>query len=116
MRLFNLFLRRAGVQSTRSVSAASLPDRSVSRLTVECPRTVLPELRRQICLDFEAAGLELEALRIDSAQNLDMARACLTIRYTPANRRALMSQARQISEFPGVQRVQWGDRAGKALN
>lgn len=116
MRLFNLFLRRAGVQSVRLAMSSALPDRSVSRLTVECPRAVLPELRRQMCLDFEAAGLELEALRVDSAQEADMARACFTIRYDADNRRVLMSQARQISAFPGVQRVQWGDRTLQTLN
>ncbi|MGE4368502.1 MAG: hypothetical protein AB7E12_02365 [Burkholderiaceae bacterium] len=106
MRLFNLFLRRAGVQG--------LPVRgqtAVSRLTIECPREVLPELRRRIYHEFDGRGLQVASLSIDHAQARHMARACITIRYNPNERRALVSQARQLGQIPGVQSVHWGTRA-----
>lgn len=108
MRLFNLFLRRAGVQSAAVVARGPM---AVSRLTVECPRHVLPELRREIYHSFEAAGLHVAALRIDRGASQGMARACVTINYAPESRRELMSQARHIGRMPGVQNVQWGGRA-----
>ena len=111
MRLFNLFLRRAGVQSVPARSSSA-----VSRLTVECPRHVLPGLRKQIYTDFEAAGLQIAALRIDHAHSRELARACVTIRYNPQSRRALMDQARQLGSYPGVQRVRWGAASQHALN
>ncbi len=111
MRLFNLFLRRAGVQAVPAPASSA-----VSRLTVECPRHVLPGLRKQIYTDFEAAGLQIAALRIDHAQSHGLARACVTIRYSPEARRTLMDQARQLGSYPGVQRVHWGAAAQHALN
>jgi hypothetical protein len=111
MRLFNLFLRRAGVQSVPARANSA-----VSRLTIECPRNILPGLRKHIYSDFEAAGLQIAALRVDHAGSREMARACVTIRYLPEARRTLMSQARQLGSFPGVQRVHWGKPGQHALN
>lgn len=113
MRLFNLFLRRAGVQPA---PARTSTRPAVSRLTLECPRHVLPGLRKQIYTDFEAAGLQIAALHVDHSENHGMARACVTIHYTPDSRRVLMSQARQLSSYPGVQRVHWGQSPQHALN
>lgn len=111
MRLFNLFLRRAGVQSVpvRAVSP-------VSRLTVVCPRHILAEVRKQIYMDFEAAGLSVAHLRVDRTPRRDMASACVTVNCPPELRSVLMSQARQLSAYPGVHQVQWGDRRHIALN
>ncbi|PLC51497.1 hypothetical protein CR159_00150 [Pollutimonas subterranea] len=111
MRLFNLFLRRAGVQ-TAPVRVPS----SVSRLTVVCPRHILADVRKQIYQDFEAAGLSVANLLVDHAPQQGMATACVTVNCPPELRSVLMSQARQISAYPGVQRVQWGDRRHIALN
>jgi hypothetical protein len=111
MRLFNLFLRRAGVQAA-PVRVAS----SVSRLTVVCPRHALADVRKQIYLNFEAAGLRVAKLLVDHARQHDMARACITVDCPPELRSVLMSQARMLSSFPGVQQVQWGDRRHIALN
>lgn len=111
MRLFNLFLRRAGVQP----APVRVPN-PVSRFTVVCPRHLLADLRKQIYLDFEAAGLQIAGLMVDHAQQHDMARACVTVNCPPELRSVLMSQARQLSAYPGVQQVQWGDRRHIALN
>lgn len=111
MRLFNLFLRRAGVRTT----PVRVPS-SVSRLTVVCPRHVLPELRKQIYLDFEAAGLKVAGLLVDHARQEGMARACVTVNCPPELRAVLMSQARRLQSIPGVAQVQWGDRRHIALN
>ena len=110
MRLFNLFLRRAGVQA-----APVRTPRTVSRLTVVCPSHALADVRKQIYLDFEAAGLKIAAVSVDNAQGPQMARACVTVKCPPELRTALMDQARQLNAFPGVQ-VQWGDRRHIALN
>ncbi|MGP1614914.1 MAG: hypothetical protein ACTS5Y_07675 [Pollutimonas bauzanensis] len=112
MRLFNLFLRRAGVQSSAAVRAPS----SLSRLTVVCPRHLLADVRKQIYLDFEGAGLRVAKVLVDKARQHDMARACVTLNCPPELRPVLMSQARQLSSYPGVQQVQWGDRRHIALN
>ena len=111
MRFFDLFLRRAGVRPA-PVRAPS----GLSRLTVVCPRHLLPELRKQIYLDFEAAGLRVSGLIVDNAQQHDMARACVTVACPPEMRAVLMSQARLLRDRPGVQQVQWGDRRQHALN
>ena len=52
MRFFDLFLRRAGVDRATALGRR----RGTSRLTVICPRDELGALRKQICLDFSAAG------------------------------------------------------------
>jgi len=111
MRLFNLFLRRAGVRPT----PVRIPS-SVSRFTVECPRDQLVQVRKQIYLGFEGAGLQVATLRVDHAQEQDMARACVTVHCPPELRPVLMSQARQLSQYPGVRHVQWGDRRHSVLN
>lgn len=111
MRLFNLFLRRAGVQP----APVRVP-RSLSRLTVVCPRNILADLRKQIYLDFEAAGLPVSGLMVDHATQHDLARACVTVNCPPELRSVLMTQARRLSAYPGVQQVQWGDRRHIALN
>lgn len=111
MRLFNLFLRRAGVQS----APVRIPS-SVSRFTVECNRDQLVQVRKQIYLGFKGAGLHVTALRVDHAQQQDMARACVTVHCPPELRSVLMSQARQLSQYPGVRHMQWGDRPHRALN
>src|SRR3546814_429532 len=111
MRLFNLFLRRAGVQ----VAPIRVPSR-VSRLTVVCPHNVLADVRKQIYLGFEAAGLRVSAVSVDGARRQGLARACVTVNCPPELRSVLMSQARELSSFPGVHQVQWGDRRHIALN
>lgn len=111
MRLFNLFLRRAGVQAA-PVRVA----KRISRLTVVCPSHLLADVRKQIHLDFEAAGLSIANLMVDPAQQHNMATACVTVNCPPELRSVLMSQARRLSSYPGVQRVQWGDRRHVALN
>ena len=111
MRLFNLFLRRAGVQS----APIRIPSR-VSRLTVVCPQHVLADVRKQIYHDLEAAGLRVAAMSVDRAQQQGLARACVTVNCPPELRPVLMSQARQLSSLPGVHQVQWGDRRHIALN
>ncbi|MFT0547305.1 hypothetical protein ACMHYO_13340 [Allopusillimonas ginsengisoli] len=112
MRLFNLYLRRAGLQS-----APVLAPSAVSRFTVVCPRHALPTIRRQIYHDFKAAGLRVSGLQIDHAHQHDMARACVTVACPPEMRAVLMSRARELSAFPGVQQVHWGDkRKQHALN
>ena len=111
MRLFNLFLRRAGVQ--RMPVRAGNP---LSRLTVVCPRNVLADVRKQIYLDFEAAGLRVATLQVSSSQDPDMATACVTVNCPPELRPVLMEQARQLRVRPGVHRVQWGDQRHIVLN
>ncbi|MBB5215075.1 hypothetical protein [Parapusillimonas granuli] len=111
MRLFNLFLRRAGVRPA-PLRAPS----GVSRLTVVCPRHSLPDIRKRIYADFEAAGLPIQELMVDHASHHDMASACITVQCPPELRPALMDQARQLRAFPGVHQVHWGDKRQIALN
>jgi hypothetical protein len=111
MRLFNLFLRRAGVKAV----PARVPS-AVSRLTVVCPRHIMADVRKRIYLDFEAAGLQVAKLMVDHARQHDMASACVTVNCPPELRPVLMSQAKLLSAVPGVQQVQWGDRRHIALN
>src|SRR5690606_32106122 len=109
--LFNLFLLRAGLRT----APTRLP-RSTSRLTVECPRDQLAKVRKQIYLGLETAGLQVTAIMVDHVHQLDLARACVTVHCPPELRSALMSQARQLSQHPGVRQVHWGDRRHIALN
>lgn len=111
MRFFDLFLRRAGVRQAPTRVASQL-----SRFTVVCPRTSLADIRRQIYLDFEAAGLTVSGLRVDHAHRHDMATACVTVSCPPEKRRVLMMQARQVKDYPGVHQVRWGDQRHLALN
>ncbi len=116
MRLFNLFLRRAGVRRAGVQSLPARAPRAVSRLTVICPRHIMADVRKRIYLDFEAAGLRVAKLMVDHSWQHDMASACVTVDCPPELRPVLMSQAKQLSAFPGVQQVQWGDRRHIALN
>ena len=111
MRLFDLFLRRAGVRPVLVRQPTH-----VSRFTVVCPRHMLADLRKQIYLDFEAAGLTVTGLMVDHAHHQDLARACVTVNCPPDMRSVLMSQARQLSTVPGIQQLQWGDRRQATLN
>ena len=78
MRLFHLFLRRAGVPT----SAARTPRKS-SRLTVVCPREHLVAVRRQIYRDLHADGIQIAQLSIDYGQPVGMVRASVTIDCPP---------------------------------
>lgn len=111
MKLFNLFLRRAGIQRVpvRVVSP-------LSRLTVVCPRDALAGIRKQIYIDFRAAGLQVTTLHVDHAQDRRMSTACITVNCPPELRSVLLGQARQLKGYPGVHQVQWGDRRHIALN
>jgi len=111
MRLFNLFMRRAGI---RAVPVRA--PKSTSRLTVVCPSERLADVRKQVYLNFESAGLRVAHLLVDKGVQHGMARACVTIDCPPELRPVLMSQARELSAFPGVHQVQWGDRRHIALN
>lgn len=104
MRLFELFLRRAGV----SHAAAQRQRRAVSRLTIECPQDAMGSLRKRIYTDFQAAGLDVSHMEIDRADG-GMAAACVTVNCPPDKRRVLMSQARRLHDSPEVSRVRWGD-------
>ena len=53
--------------------------RGTSRLTVICPRDELGSLRKQICLDFSAAGLDVSQVQIDQGSDPGMASACITV-------------------------------------
>jgi hypothetical protein len=112
MRLFDLFLRRAGVQQRGPVRERN----PVSRLTVVCPRKDMAGVRKQIYLDFNAAGIKVSTLQVDRARDPDMATACITVSCPPELRAVLMHQARQIRAYPGVRMVQWGDHRHIALN
>jgi hypothetical protein len=109
--MFNLFLRRAGVRGVPAV----LP-KTTSRLTVECPRDALADVRRQIYQGFNTGGLRVATLQVDHARNQAMARTCVTVDCPPELRPQLMDQARLLGSHPGVHRVQWGDHRLSALN
>ncbi|HLS43336.1 MAG TPA: hypothetical protein VK026_08655 [Paenalcaligenes sp.] len=112
MKFFNLFLRRAGVQPAL-VRPSNL---SVSRLSVTCPRNDLAAVRKRIYTGFEAAGLRVTNLSVDHADSPDTARACVTISCPPELRSVLMSQAKQLQQYPEVLNVQWKRRQRNALN
>ena len=111
MRLFNLFLRRAGVKPGATPLRTPL-----SRLTVVCPHKVLADVRKQIYVDFKAAGLRVTTVQVGHTDDRQMASACVTVNCPPELRPALMTQARQISAYPGVHKVQWGDHRHIVLN
>ena len=110
MRFFDLFMRRAGVD--RPVA----PNRrhGTSRLTIVCPRDALGAVRKQICLDFGAAGLDVAQFQIDSSRDADFASACITVNCPPELRPELMSQARRLRANPAVRHVQFGAAARAA--
>lgn len=111
MRLFNLFLRRAGVQQ-----APIRQHNPLSRLTIVCPRKDMAGVRRRIYLDFNAAGIKVATLQVDRASDPGMATACVTVNCPPELRGVLMDRARLIRAYPGVHQVQWGDHRHIALN
>ena len=104
MRMFDLFLRRAGVDRAQSQSRR----RSVSRLTVECPREMVGSLRRQICLDFRAAGIDVSEVSVDAGARPELASTCITVSCPTERRGDLMDQARRLSSNPDVHRVRFG--------
>jgi len=105
MRLFDLFLRRAGVE--RSETGSRRP--GTSRLTLVCPRESLDSLRKQICLDFSEAGLNVSQFQVDAGgAQADLASACITVDCPPGLRGELMSQARRLSANPVVRHVHFG--------
>ena len=110
MRFFDLFLRRAGVDRAAALGRR----RGTSRLTVICPRDELGALRKQICLDFSAAGLDVSQVQIDQGRDPGMASACITVNCPPELRGELMSQARRLSANPAVRHVHFGAQAAKA--
>ncbi|CPP73694.1 hypothetical protein [Bordetella pertussis] len=104
MRFFDLFLRRAGVDRTHALSQRRGP----SRLTFVCPRDALGAVRKQICLDFSAAGLSVAQFQVDSGRDAELASACITVSCPPELRAELMSQARRLSANPAVQQLRFG--------
>ena len=106
MRMFDLFLRRAGVDAATSLNLR----RAVSRLTVECAREHLPSLRKQICLDFQAAGLDVAHMQVHAGAAPELARACITVTCPPERRPVLMDQARLLNANPEVRGVRFGHR------
>jgi len=111
MRLFHLFLRRAGVQPT-----AARATRNTSRLTVVCPREHLVAVRRQIYRDLHADGIQIAQLSIDYGQPAGMVRASVTVDCPPPLRSELMSRARRLQAHPGIHEVHWGAVRQHALN
>ena len=109
MRLFDLFMRRAGVDR-----AALNRRQGMSRLTIVCPRDALGAVRKQICLDFGAAGLDVAQFQIDSGRDADFASACITVNCPPELRSELMSQARRLRANPAVRHVHFGASARAA--
>lgn len=107
MRMFDLFLRRAGVGAATSLNRR----RAVSRLTVECSRQHLPALRKQICLDFQAAGLDVTHMQVMAGAAPELASACITVTCLPERRPVLMDQARLLHANPDVRGVRFGQRA-----
>lgn len=111
MRLFHLFLRRAGVPSTVALGA-----RNSSRLTVVCPREHLAAVRRQIYRDLHADGIQIARLSIDYGQPAGMVRASVTVDCPPTLRPELMSRARRLQAYPGIHEIHWGAARQHALN
>lgn len=104
MRLFDLFLRRAGVDRASS----STGRHGTSRLTIVCPRTEVNSLRKQVCADFGAAGLSVTQFQIDTNRDANYASACVTINCPPTLRTELMSQARRLQAHPSVHQIHFG--------
>ncbi|HRL21224.1 hypothetical protein [Alcaligenes sp. SDU_A2] len=113
MRIFDLFLRRAGIQAS---TAGARSDVSVSRLTVVCPRGDLAQLRRRIYSDLNTAGIRITNLEVDHSDTHDTAQACITLACAPDRRADLMQRARLIRDYPGVLNVKWAGRERIAIN
>lgn len=108
MRMFDLFVRRRH----HAVSGASLPARrraAVSRLSFQCATDVLNDVRRQIYVDFEAAGLSVSQVRVDASRKAAWVSACITVDCPPELRGAFMNQARRLSAHPAIEGVRFGD-------
>lgn len=101
MRMFDLYLRRAGL----AAAANRYRSRSVQRLVLDCDATMLGELRRQICLDLREAGLEVSSLRVVPGMVSGSAQACLDVDCPPERRAAMMCQVRRLRTQPGVHRL-----------
>ena len=108
MRLFDLFMRRAGVDRAGSLNRR----RGTSRLTFVCPRDALGAVRKQVCSDFGAAGLDVAQFDIKATRDADFASACITVSCPPELRPELMSQARRLQANPAVRHVHFGAAAG----
>ena len=107
MRLFDLFMRRAGVDRASSFNRRQ----ATSRLTIVCPRDALGAVRKQVCLDFGAAGLDVAQFQVDVNRDADYASACITVNCPPELRAELMAQARRLQANPAVRRVHFGASA-----
>lgn len=112
MRLFNLFLRRAGVQAMPS--QAQKP--AVSRLTLVCSRAQMGKIRKTLHRDFGSAGLSVGSMRVDRASDPTLITACVTVSCRQELKPTLMSQARQLKKVAGVRDVRWGDHRHIVLN
>jgi len=104
MRLFDLFLRRAGVDRASAVSGRH----GTSRLTVVCQSDDVGSLRKQVCSDFGAVGLSVTQFQIDANRDAGYASACITVNCPPDLRSELMSQAKRLQANPVVRHVQFG--------
>jgi hypothetical protein len=105
MRVFDLFLRRAGV------GRVAMPARrdASSRLTIVCPREALSAIRKQVVSDFKAAGLTVSQLQVEQGDDRQLASACITVECPAEMRIVLMSQARQLQAHPKISHVHFGD-------
>jgi len=112
MRIFDLFLRRAGVDRATVPAVAR---RASSRLTVVCPRESLGAIRQQICLDFKAAGLDVSQMQVEQDDASQWAKACITVHCAADKRPVLMSQARALRLHPAVRDVRFADRRQHAV-
>lgn len=110
MRIFDLFMRRAGVDRA-GVGRAATPvaRRANSRLTVVCPREALAALRWQIYLDFKTAGLNVSQVKVDQGEDPCLASVCITVDCPADMRGVLMSQAKLLGARPDVRHVHFGD-------
>jgi hypothetical protein len=111
MRLFHLFLRRAGVQLD-----AVRTQRNASRLTILCPRDQLVAVRRQIYRDLHADGIQVTSLSIDYGESAGMVRASVAVDCPPVLRPELMSRARRLQSHPGIREIHWATARRHALN
>lgn len=112
MRLFNLFLRRAGVQAV----PGTLRKPASSRLTVVCDSRQMALVRRCIYKNFEGAGLKVVSLQVGQAADPTLVSACVTVTCPPEMRPVLMKQARELAGIDGVRAVRWGDHRHIVLN
>ncbi|MGO3743454.1 hypothetical protein [Kerstersia sp.] len=101
MRIFDLYLRRAGLAG----AATRTQHRSMQRLMLDCDASRLGDLRRQICLDLRDAGLEVSALRVGPGVVDGSVHAYLDVDCPPERRAAMMCQVRRLREHPGVRRL-----------